>query len=318
MRRVLFTLIELLACRAIVQRADDGRRQARATFTLIELLVVIAIIAILAALLLPALQGAKARALELGCKGNLRSISLALCMYISDNDGLYPVRSANTHGQAAPLGARYSIGYGFWGFHHYLSEYVGAEIPNNGGYGTGRPPPVFRCPADPGGGADPLDTSYGPVQYGGGGNAGTSLNLPAPADWTGYHMRMRGGRVTVHQVDAATGALLPDKGLFGGGDISVDPAGPYILPSDRCFSPEHNGWTRLRHLQAGLRFPYIATDLSVRTGSLAGTDYVRCFALGPEDTLNDPTGGWYRVKVYVYAQSPYARSELFAAPAGAN
>ena len=64
---------------------------ARVAFTLIELLVVIAIIAFLAALLLPALQSAKARAHTTVCTGNLKQLQLAWQMYTQENgDALAP------------------------------------------------------------------------------------------------------------------------------------------------------------------------------------------------------------------------------------
>jgi prepilin-type N-terminal cleavage/methylation domain-containing protein len=70
-----------------------GHKRWNRGFTLIELLVVIAIIAILAAMLLPAVSRSKGQATKISCVNNLHQLGYAMRMYVDDNQGFFPPRT---------------------------------------------------------------------------------------------------------------------------------------------------------------------------------------------------------------------------------
>ncbi len=126
-------------------KRDIKKRVGKCGFTLVELLVVISIIALLLAILLPALRAARERAYRVSCMSNLRQLRIGLEVLASDSEGKFPMNGIAAPGQLT----------GYLNNQYYLLETYPprihptlADVPllYKGGY-VGQDKNIFYCPA---------------------------------------------------------------------------------------------------------------------------------------------------------------------------
>lgn len=121
--------------------------QCRRGFSLIELLVVVAIIAVLAAILMPAMATVRSAAMRLACANNMRQVGVAALAYAGEHDsGLAPSWLSSQHvppAWHAPVNSYYM----YWGG-PLLGQYVSGYEDASGEQLNWLPTSIFKCPLD--------------------------------------------------------------------------------------------------------------------------------------------------------------------------
>ncbi len=169
------------------------RLKTAQAFTLVELLVVIAIVAILAALLLPAISAAKGKARRTACLNNLRQINLGIRMYADDSHDATP-----SPGSAAATNNKMVL---YSGYKELMKNYVGLN-------GASSPQDtLFACPADAFFPSFFLTNAQWPLRY-----VSMSFHDQPFSDFSSYVFN---GGDNVIQTNKAKTMTIPRPGLTG-------------------------------------------------------------------------------------------------------
>jgi prepilin-type N-terminal cleavage/methylation domain-containing protein/prepilin-type processing-associated H-X9-DG protein len=180
-------------------------------FTLIELLVVIAIIALLAAIMLPALSKAKARAQRIACVNNLRQVGLGFRMWADDHDDAMPWRVALADGGSRQQAAAWM---------HFM------VVSNE--FGSAR---ILHCPAD--------QERTMASSFSGDARGFCRLNNQALSYWFSTHANR----------DRPHHYLAGDRNITGQGSGSCSVAQIHLFITS--LDPHESEWDQAMHMRSG-------------------------------------------------------------------